>query len=104
MATQNAATAAASAMTTSQPALVLCSFLVAAGAVFAAGGLVVTSLGGVDFFVRELVRRADDDRCWRRAMRLTAPRVFRPAMPSAASPRSAWERRAAAAGHRPQPP
>src|SRR3954453_10563810 len=98
MARQNAATAGASAMTTSQPALVLSSFLVAAGAVFAAAGLVVTSLGSVDFFVPELVRRADVDRCWRRAMRLTARPVFGPTMPSAASPRSAWKRGRGRAG------
>jgi len=104
MATQNAATAAASAMATSQPALVPWSLLFAAGAVFVAGGLVVTSLGSDGFFVREPVRRADEDRCWRRSIRLTTLRVFGPTMPSAASPLSAWKRRTAASVSGPKRP
>jgi hypothetical protein len=70
------------------------SLLAAAGLVSVAGGLVVTSLGSVDFLVREPVRRADEGR-WLRSMRLTTLRVCGPTMPSAASPLSDCKRRTA---------
>ena len=102
MAAQNAATAAASAMATSQPASL--PWLVSEWLGFVAGGLVVTSLGVVDFFVREPVRRADEDACWRRSVRLTTLRVFGPTMPSAASLLSPWKRRTAASVSGPKRP
>ena len=49
-------------MATSQPGIgvLIAVRLALVGAAFVAGGLVVTSLGGVDFFVREPVRLEDE--------------------------------------------
>ena len=57
-----------------------------------------------DVFVREPVRPVDDERCWRRSVRLTTLRVLGPTMPSGASPLSAWKRRTAVSVSGPKRP